>query len=87
MFGEDLSMRVEFRTINGICAKAIAMYSRMVGKQAFELLSDEGEKARILAGIISGSNTIFQVKMTCQIWQPASPISRTACCLRKKLPV
>ena len=51
MFGEDLSMRVEFRTINGICAKAIAMYSRMVGKQAFELLSDEGEKARILAGI------------------------------------
>lgn len=44
-------MRVEFRTINGICAKAIAMYSRMVGKQAFELLSDEGEKARILAGI------------------------------------
>ena len=51
MFGEDLSMRVEFCTINGICAKAIAMYSRMVGKQAFELLSDEGEKARILAGI------------------------------------
>lgn len=51
MFGEDLSVRVEFRTINGICAKAIAMYSRMVGKQAFELLSDEGEKARILAGI------------------------------------
>lgn len=51
MFGEDLSMRVEFRTINGICAKVIAMYSRMVGKQAFELLSDEGEKARILAGI------------------------------------
>lgn len=51
MFGEDLSMRVEFRTINGICAKAIAMYSRMVGKQAFELLSDEEEKARILAGI------------------------------------
>ena len=51
MFGEDLSMRVEFRTINGICAKAIALYSRMVGKQAFELLSDEGEKARILAGI------------------------------------
>lgn len=51
MFGEDLSMRVEFRTINGICAKAIAMYSLMVGKQAFELLSDEGEKARILAGI------------------------------------
>lgn len=51
MFGEDLSMRVEFRTINGICAKAIAMYSRMLGKQAFELLSDEGEKARILAGI------------------------------------
>lgn len=51
MFGEDLSMRVEFRTINGICAKAIAMYIRMVGKQAFELLSDEGEKARILAGI------------------------------------
>ena len=51
MFGEDLSMRVEFRTINGICAKAIAMYSRMVGKQAFELLSGEGEKARILAGI------------------------------------
>lgn len=51
MLGEDLSMRVEFRTINGICAKAIAMYSRMVGKQAFELLSDEGEKARILAGI------------------------------------
>ena len=49
MFGKELASRVEFRTINGICAKAIAIYSRMVGKAAFSLLSDESEKAKILA--------------------------------------
>lgn len=51
MFGEELASHVEFRTINGICAKAIAIYSRMVRKAAFSLLSDESEKAKILSMI------------------------------------
>lgn len=40
-FGEELAERLEFRTINGICAKIIQYYSRSVGKSAFELVQDE----------------------------------------------
>ena len=48
LFGEELAGRLEFRTINGLCARIIRAYERHTGRAAFELLSDEGEITRLL---------------------------------------
>ena len=39
--GEDMAKRLEFRTINGICARIIQYYGRRIGKTPFELVKDE----------------------------------------------
>lgn len=49
IFGEELSARLKFRTINSICAGVINEYGRRIGKAPYELESDE----RVLLGIIS----------------------------------
>lgn len=51
LFGEELAGRLEFRTINGICAKIIQFYGQQLGKKAFDLVTDEGFKVRLIAGI------------------------------------
>lgn len=40
-FDEDMAKRLEFRTINGICAMIIQYYGRRIGKTPFELVKDE----------------------------------------------
>ena len=52
LFGEDISDKLEFRTINGICAKIIQRYGNMIGKNAFELITDERCIAKILMDIL-----------------------------------
>lgn len=52
IFGEEYSDALEFRTINGICAKIIARYGQMIGKTAFELITDEKVLARMLTEIL-----------------------------------
>ena len=52
MFGElfsDSLDKMEFRTINGICAKIISRYAQLVGKQPFSLITDEKATAKILS--------------------------------------
>ena len=51
IFREELSGRLEFRTINGICAKIIAYYGRLIGKPSFELCSDDKDTAGLLTNI------------------------------------
>ena len=51
IFGDQLSGRLEFRTINGICAKIIAYYGRLIGKPSFELCSDDKDTAGLLTNI------------------------------------
>ncbi len=51
IFGTELSDRLEFRTINGICSKVIAHYGRLIGKNAFELLTDDKEMIRLISNI------------------------------------
>lgn len=51
IFGDELVARLEFRTINGICAKIIGYYGRCVGKKPFELVTDEGYKTKLLSAI------------------------------------
>lgn len=50
-FGEELAEQLEFRTINGICAKIIQYYSRSVGKTAFHLVQDEKVILKLLSEI------------------------------------
>ncbi len=50
-FGNDMAERLEFRTINGICAKIIQYYGKMVGRTAFELVRDEKMTAGLLSKI------------------------------------
>ena len=51
LFGEDISGRLEFRTINGICAKIIAHYGKLIGKTSFELITDEKISGKLLTDI------------------------------------
>ncbi len=50
-FGKEMAERLEFRTINGICARIIQYYGRRIGKTAFELVKDEKETSRMLVKI------------------------------------
>ncbi|MBQ8448219.1 MAG: ATP-dependent helicase [Clostridia bacterium] len=51
VFGEDLRESLEFRTINGVCAKIIASYERMKGGRAFTLVTDEKELSAAVSAI------------------------------------
>ncbi len=51
IYGEALAKKLEFRTINGICAKIIIYYSNLIGKKPFNLISDEKEISKIVADI------------------------------------
>ena len=51
LFGEELAERLEFRTINGICAKIIGYYGNLAGKKAFELVTDESFQSKLLSAI------------------------------------
>lgn len=48
-FGPKLRNCLEFRTINGICARVINYYGRMLGKSAFQLVTDEKTTAGMLS--------------------------------------
>ncbi len=47
-FGAELAEQLEFRTINGICAKIISSYGRMISRTPFSLQTDEGEILRLI---------------------------------------
>ncbi|WP_035773014.1 ATP-dependent helicase [Butyrivibrio sp. VCD2006] len=51
IFGEDVSTYLEFRTINGICAKIIQHYGRLIGKKAYDLVTDEKFTGKIITDI------------------------------------
>ena len=48
MFGPEYADRLEFRTINGMCARIIRQFEQLTGRQAFQLVGDEGEGLRLL---------------------------------------
>lgn len=50
LFGQECGKLPEFRTINGISARIINYYGRMIGKNSFSLAEDD----RLISGILSG---------------------------------
>ncbi len=59
IFGDKYSGQLEFRTINGICAKIIQMYGRIIGKTPFELITDEQVTGRIVSEVLTKYLTDF----------------------------
>lgn len=51
LFGDELANRLEFRTINGVSARIIRYYEKIMGRQAFDLINDEKELASLTSGI------------------------------------
>ena len=50
-FGEEMAENLEFRTINGICARIIQYYGRKIGKTPFELVKEEKNTTGMLVKI------------------------------------
>lgn len=50
-FGDELAARMEFRTINGVSARVIRYYEQVVGRRAFDLVSDERRLTALVAEI------------------------------------
>ena len=51
VFGDELRDALEFRTINGVCAKIIQSYENTLGRKAFSLVTDEKELAAAVSAI------------------------------------
>ena len=51
--------RLEFRTINGICARVIQYYSWKKGRTAFQLLTDEKRISAMLSGIYQKMERVY----------------------------
>ena len=51
LFGKEMAQGLEFRTINGICAKIISHYGRLIGKKSFDLITDEKVSGKILTDL------------------------------------
>ena len=53
-FGDELAARMEFRTINGVSARIIRYYEQIMGRRAFDLVSDERRLAALVTDIAAG---------------------------------
>ena len=51
LFGREYEGRLEFRTINGICARIITYCGQCLGKTAYQLVTDERILSELLIGI------------------------------------
>ncbi|MBR5516209.1 MAG: ATP-dependent helicase [Clostridia bacterium] len=51
LFGDESAQNLEFRTINGVCAKIIMSYERISGGKAFELITDEKQLSAVISAI------------------------------------
>ena len=58
-FGQELADRLEFRTINGICARVIQYYGRKTARTAFSLLTDEKRISAILSAIYQKTERVY----------------------------
>lgn len=59
LFGEQLSNKLEFRTINGIADITIKRYAQKTKRPAFELLTDEKRKTSIIRNILKNMQDDF----------------------------
>ncbi|WP_242839291.1 ATP-dependent helicase [Oribacterium sp. P6A1] len=51
LFGPEYADRLEFRTINGVCARIINYFGKKIGKSAFNLVTDDKMTSELLGTI------------------------------------
>lgn len=52
LFGTELAERIQFRTINGVCALILKYYEKVTKRTSFTLVSNEKAHAKIVAKIL-----------------------------------
>lgn len=65
-FGRELGGRLEFRTINGICAKVIQYYGNLIGKTPFSLATENDLITRMLSEIFRKTQDAFATESDLQ---------------------
>lgn len=54
VFGDEAAEGLEFRTINGLCAKVLMEYGRRIGKAPYALQTDEAALQKAVKDILAG---------------------------------
>lgn len=71
LFGADEAGQLAFRTINGVCSRIIRRYERMLGRTAFALLEDGGEKTALISELYRAQSGEFATESTVKALQTA----------------
>ena len=71
LFGAEEAGQFSFRTINGVCSRIIRRYERMLGRTAFRLLEDGGEKTALIRELYRAQSGEFATESTVKSLQTA----------------
>ena len=78
-FGGELAARLEFRTINGVAARIIALYSRMYGRTPPELIRNESETTPLLMRLWQDTNREYPAESTVKDLRTAITYIKNMC--------
>ncbi len=78
-FGGELAARLEFRTINGVAARIIALYSRMYGRTPPELIRNESETTPLLMRLWQDTNHEYPAESTVKDLRTAITYIKNMC--------
>ena len=78
-FGEAEAARLEFRTINGVAARIIALYSRMYGRTPPDLLQSESETTPLLLQLWQSINHEYAAESTLKELRTAITYIKNMC--------
>lgn len=78
-FGVELAARMEFRTINGVAARIIALYSRMYGRTPPELLRNESDTTPLLTQLCQDINHEYPAESTLKDLRTAITYIKNMC--------
>ena len=78
-FGGKLAARLEFRTINGVAARIIALYSRMYGRTPPELIRNESETTPLLMRLWQDTNHEYPAESTVKDLRTAITYIKNMC--------
>lgn len=78
-FGGELAARLEFRTINGVAARIITLYSRMYGRTPPELIRNESETTPLLMRLWQDTNHEYPAESTVKDLRTAITYIKNMC--------
>lgn len=78
-FGDALAGRLEFRTINGVAARIIALYSRMYNRTPPDLIQNENDTAPLLTRLWQETNHEYPTESTLKDLRTAITYIKNMC--------